>query len=287
MPLSPAHLARLRRLDRWLREGHGSGRPGLTGRLRVPAAELVDHRPYRPGDDPRHLDWRLLARLRRPFVRCGEARPASAVTLAVDCSSSMGFDHKLEVAVEIAFGLAYLAIEGEARLSLHLLGGGAPELAMGRGRGHLARVISVLEAARPGGEVAVAAALCDQATGLPPATQVILLSDLLEPMDRLAPLTRPALRGHPVEVIQILGANDLHPHPTGTCRLVDAESGQGREAVVDAAAVARYRSALARHQEALAALARRHRIPLLTVEAEGGAEAALLAFLRRPRGGER
>ena len=284
MSLSPALLARLRRLDRWLREGRGATRPGLTGRLRAPAAELVDHRPYQPGDDPRYLDWRLLARLRRPFVRQGEARSATQVAVAVDCSASMGFDRKLEVAAEVAVGIAYLALEGEARISLHLLGRPGPSVAMGRGRLHLGRVVAALEEARAGGEVAVAEALYGCAAAWPPGAQVILLSDLLEPVERLAPLGDLARRGHPVEVIQLLGPADLAPAATGPCRLVDAESGGGREAVVDMAAVARYQAALGRHQEAVAALARRHRIGLVVGEVAEGAEQALLAYLRLPRG---
>jgi len=284
MPLSPTLLARLRRLDRWLREGHGAARPGLTGRLRAPAAELVDHRPYQPGDDPRYLDWRLLARLRRPFIRRGEARAATVVALAVDCSASMGFDDKLAVAVEVTASLAYLALEGEARLSLHLLGPTPTTVAMGRGRAHLGRVVGTLEGARAGGEVAVAEALYGCGAGWPPGAQVILLSDLLEPVDELAPLGRLAQRGHPVEVVQLLGPSDLQPEATGPCRLVDGESGSGREAVVDETAVARYQAALARHQEAVAALARRHRIGLVQAETAAGAEATLLAYLRLERG---
>jgi len=284
MPLSPTLLARLRRLDRWLREGRGATRPGLTGHRRAPAAELVDHRPYRPGDDPRYLDWRLLARLRRPFVRQGEARGGGVVAVAVDCSSSMGFDRKLEVAVEVATSLAYLALEGEARLSLHLLGPTPTTVAMGRGRAHLGRVVAALEGARPTGRVAVAEALYGCGAGWPPTAQVILLSDLLEPVERLAPLGRLARRGHPVELIRLLGSSDLDPAATGACRLVDAESGSGREAVVDGAAVARYQTAFARHQEAVAALARRHRISVVQAETAAGAERALLAYLRLPRG---
>ncbi len=283
MPLSPTLLARLRRLDRWLREGRGATRPGLTGRLRAPAAELVDHRPYQAGDDPRYLDWRLLARLRRPFVRQGEARGAGAVAVALDCSASMGFDRKFEVAAEVAASLAYLALEGEARLSLHLLGGAT--VPMGRGRGHLGRVVAALEGARPGGAVAVAEALYGCAGGWPPGTQVVLLSDLLEPVERLAPLGRLARHGHPMEVVQILGPADLAPAATGPCRLKDAESGDGREAVVDGAAVVRYQTALTRHQEAVAALTRRHRMGWVAAEATAGAEQALLAYLRLPREG--
>jgi len=194
----------------------------------------------------------------------------------------MELDRKLEVAVELATCLAYLALEGEARLSLHLLGGAT--VAMGRGRAHLGRVVAALEEARPAGGVAAAEVLYGCAAGWPPGGQVILLSDLLEPIERLAPLGDLARRGHPVEVIQLLGDSDLAPQASGACRLVDVESGDGREAVVDAATVARYQATLARHQEAVAALARRYRMGLMVAEAAAGAEQALLTYLRLPRG---
>ncbi|NCO57296.1 MAG: hypothetical protein COW73_09515 [Nitrospirae bacterium CG18_big_fil_WC_8_21_14_2_50_70_55] len=285
MALSPALLARLRRLDRWLREGHGATRPGLAGRARTPAAEVAEYRPYQPGDDPRYLDWRVLARLRRPFIRHGEARRATVVVVAVDCSASMGLDRKFEVATEIATALAYLALEGEARLFLHLLGTNPTPVAGGSGRALLGLLAAALEAAKPAGEVAVAAALYGGSVAWPPGAQVVLLSDLLEPVERLAPLGDLARRGHPVEVIQLLGEGDLHPAPTGPCLLLDVESGEGRAAVADLATVARYQAALARHQEGVAALARRHRIGLVVAQAAAGAEAALFAYLRHGGGG--
>jgi len=45
----------------------------LTGRHKSPfrgfSVEFAEHRPYFPGDDPRYLDWKALAKLDRLFVR--------------------------------------------------------------------------------------------------------------------------------------------------------------------------------------------------------------------------
>ena len=38
-------------------------------RSRGPGFDFDEHRPYRPGDDVRRIDWNVTARLRQPFVR--------------------------------------------------------------------------------------------------------------------------------------------------------------------------------------------------------------------------
>src|SRR5688500_15490039 len=66
--------------------------PGThRSRLRGTAPELSEYRLYRQGDDPRDLDWKLLARSDRPFVRLADDRAVHETWLLLDGSASMGF----------------------------------------------------------------------------------------------------------------------------------------------------------------------------------------------------
>src|SRR3954470_20957102 len=82
-------------------------------RLRGNSSEFSEFRPYRQGDDPRRVDWRLLARSDRAYVRLTTDRATLRTAIVVDASASMAFPtDTLEKGVrarEIAIGLAAVA----------------------------------------------------------------------------------------------------------------------------------------------------------------------------------
>jgi len=277
-------LARLRRLQWWLHEGSGAARTGVSGRLRQPAVEFFDHRPYTPGDDPRYLDWRLLARLRRPFVRRGEARRGATVALVVDASASMGIGDggKLSVAVELVAALTYLTLEQGGRVSLHILGEGATAVGPGRGQPHLTTLLAALERARPAGRIDLGAQLPPLAYQWRGPTHGILLSDLMQPTPELDGLGQVVARGHHLDLIQVLDRADTEPDLDGPFRLVDPEGGPSLPANVDHDLRAAYRRALATHIDALRHLARRHHMRYLRVDTSTTMERALIDYLALP-----
>jgi uncharacterized protein (DUF58 family) len=85
---------------------HRSKRRGL-------GAEFTEYRAYRQGDDPRQLDWKLLARTDRAYVRLAEEQAILPTILVVDASASMaypapGFDKWVQ-ACRMVVGLAAVA----------------------------------------------------------------------------------------------------------------------------------------------------------------------------------
>src|SRR5258708_18011859 len=81
--------------------------------LRGNSSEFSEFRPYRQGDDPRRLDWRLLARSDRAYVRLTTDRATFSTTVIVDASASMAFPQpardKWRLARELVVGLASVA----------------------------------------------------------------------------------------------------------------------------------------------------------------------------------
>lgn len=75
--------------------------------------EFTEYRPYRQGDDPRRLDWKLLARTDRAFLRITNDRATLGTILILDASASMAFplatQGKWEQACRIAIGLSAVA----------------------------------------------------------------------------------------------------------------------------------------------------------------------------------
>src|SRR6478609_8486452 len=112
--LDPEVLARIGSLELLARavvEGFMSGlhRSPFTGF----STEFTEYRQYNPGDDLRYLDWRLLARTDRYFIKKYRADTNTQCHLLIDTSASMNYAHassvtKLQYAQFLAASLAYL-----------------------------------------------------------------------------------------------------------------------------------------------------------------------------------
>ncbi len=90
--LRPADLERLRHLvlaTRARAEGHYPGRHASPQHGR--SIEFRDHQPYQFGDSATEIDWKLLARTDKPYVKRSEHQADLTVQLIVDASASMAY----------------------------------------------------------------------------------------------------------------------------------------------------------------------------------------------------
>jgi uncharacterized protein (DUF58 family) len=78
------------------------------------SVEFLQHREYVPGDDLRHVDWKVWARQDRLYVKQFEEETNLRCNLLVDVSSSMSYGsgplNKYEYACTLACSLAYLVL---------------------------------------------------------------------------------------------------------------------------------------------------------------------------------
>ena len=119
--LSPAVMARLDRLDVASRKLLRGSLPGeRRSRRRGRSVEFDDFRDYAPGDDLRHVDWNIYARLDRLYVKLFREEEDLALNILVDNSASMdmGSPGKLLFAHQLAFALAYVGILRQHRVSV-------------------------------------------------------------------------------------------------------------------------------------------------------------------------
>lgn len=91
------------------------------------SVEFEDFRPYLPGDDLRHVDWNVFARLDRFFIKIFQEEQDLAVHVVLDASASMdaGNPNKLLFAQRVAMALGYAALVGNNRVAAWIFGGGA------------------------------------------------------------------------------------------------------------------------------------------------------------------
>ena len=94
-----------------------------VGPARGRSQEFAEHRSYVPGDDPRTLDWKVMARSDREIVRTYEEHSRLQVTLIVDSSGSMAFrgkrgPSKITYASQLAAALAHIFLRQGDSVSL-------------------------------------------------------------------------------------------------------------------------------------------------------------------------
>ena len=100
---------------RWpARSAVRGGIPGAhTSRLRGISAEFTEYRPYRQGDDPRRIDWKLFARSDRAYIRLSNDRAILPTMIVLDASASMAFpvdtNAKWKLAAQLGVGLGAVA----------------------------------------------------------------------------------------------------------------------------------------------------------------------------------
>src|SRR3954470_14216117 len=120
--LDPSLVERLNQLQLTARSVVEGSTVGLHRTpLKGASVEFRQHRSYVPGDEPRRLDWRVLGRTDRPYVREYEEETNLRALILLDCSGSMkygglgvqgsGFSQmKFDYASRIAASLAYLML---------------------------------------------------------------------------------------------------------------------------------------------------------------------------------
>ena len=116
--------------------------------------EFEQVRDYHPGDDIRHIDWNVTARMNAPFVKEHREERELTVMLVVDVSSSGAFGSvaklKSEVAAEVAALLAYTAIKSNDRVGLIIFSDRIEHfIPPKKGRAHVWRVIRDILTYRP------------------------------------------------------------------------------------------------------------------------------------------
>lgn len=240
---------------RWPSRRRVSGAlPGVhDSRRRGMSPELSEFRAYRQGDDPRQLDWKLLARTDRAYVRLAEERSILPTIFVLDASASMDFPSgaksKWTLAVTVTIGLAAVAHASGDPVGLIVPTASGEILIPPRTRrgvvDELARALGVV---RPEGSPALDDAM--RRTGN--ARRIVLVSDFL---GREPELTGAALalaqQGREVCAIHVVAERELDPG-RDTRMVVDPEDPSlrrplSRESVVDyRAEFDAWRAALAR-----------------------------------------
>ncbi len=221
VPLSdPTALAKFGRLEvvaKLVVEGY------LIGQHKSPfkgaSIEFVEHRHYYPGDEIRHIDWRVFGKTDRYFIKEYEEETNMRVHLLLDCSASMAYpEHpgtgrmtKWTYAATVAASLAHLLVHQQDGVGLTLFDHGVRrQIPVSANPASLHAFASLIEAHAPNDKTDMKSLFHQLAGRLPPRGMVVILSDLLTDVtDIIRGLQRFRYGNHDVLVMHILDHDEL------------------------------------------------------------------------------
>ncbi|MBO0935131.1 DUF58 domain-containing protein [Fibrella sp. HMF5335] len=195
--------------------------------------EFAQYRDYRPGDDPKRIDWKRYAQTDKHLVRESETESSHQVRLLLDLSGSMNYAEdnvsRLDYAKVLLASLAYIANRQSDQISLYGLRNGQIEPLVPPGKQAFQKVLGVLTSVKAAG------AWPDTVPTLPGLKRnqtelLILVSDLLQLNDEWLTLLRQAASPHrEVLLIQVLGNQEVAFNLAGFYQFQDLETGQTLE----------------------------------------------------------
>ena len=215
-------------VDGFIAGRHRSARKGAS-------VEFAEHREYTPGDDLRKLDWKLIARRQRFYVREYVDETNLRATILLDTSGSMGYRgrlsagglSKLEYAQHLAASLAYVLIRQQDAVGFVAFDTRPNVIMSPKAQPpQLRRILMEVDRIRPGGETDAAAVLHEVAERVPRRSVVFVLSDLFGDPDAIVnALHHFRFRYDEVVVLQVMAGEELEFPFAEMLRFEDAETG--------------------------------------------------------------
>jgi uncharacterized protein (DUF58 family) len=228
--LHPATIARTSRLDlraRQVVEGF------IAGMHRSPffghSVEFVQHRDYTPGDDIRHLDWKVWSKTDKFYVKQFEEETNLRAMVALDVSNSMHYGrgalNKYNYACTIAACLSYLLLRQQDAVGLVSFDEDIRQIVPARSQQtHIDALVKAMDVSRPRDKTDLEKILRRVAESTPNRGMIILVSDLLadrEPLFRGLEMLKH--RRHDVLVFHVLDDDELTFPFAGTTRFEGME----------------------------------------------------------------
>ena len=193
------------------------------------AVEFAGHREYVPGDDPKHIDWRIYFNREKYFIKQYEMETNFVCHLVLDASASMrygeGRQQKLLYASRMAAMLGYSVVEQSDKVSLatfdeRILGVVKPSNSMSQ----IVRMTSHLDEIEPVKKTNMGACLSELCGRMKRREIVMIFSDFFTDLDELeAALQQLRYNKHEVILFQIMHHDELDFQFEGMIKFVGLE----------------------------------------------------------------
>lgn len=264
-----------------------------TGMHRSPhkgfSVEFKQHRQYVPGDEIRHIDWRVFGRSDRFYIREYEEETNLRATLLLDLSGSMDYGRngltKAHYATRLAASLAYLMLGQQDSVGLVTFDTKIRRYIPPRSRvSHIQVLIDELEKSKPGGETELGTVFHDLVPKLQKRGLLIIISDCFGDVPSLLKaLAHFRHAHHEILVFQIWDRDELtFPFQQWT-QFESLEKGSEKHLLDPVLLREAYLENLEKFRTELVKGCRRHKIDLVPFVTDQPYADALAAYISRRR----
>jgi uncharacterized protein (DUF58 family) len=297
--LDPRVLTRLTRLEikaRLIVEGF------IAGLHRSPyrgfSVEFAEHREYVPGDDIRHVDWKVFGRSDRYYIKQYEEETNLKAYILLDVSESMSYPQypttpggspsKFEYATWVAASLSYLLLRQQDAVGLAVFDDRVRTFVPpSSSPAHLPTLLSAMDGQELTRRTRAGTIFHELADRVKKKGLIIIISDLLDDLDRLRlGLKHLRYRDHEVLVFHVM-AHDEMVFPFRRMTLFEGLEGQPTELADPAALREAYLAELNQFLAAVRKMCREDRIDYVQLDTDAKLDVALSAFLAARRGSQK
>jgi len=248
------------------------------------STDFAEHRAYNPGDDIRHIDWRLYARTDRFYLKEFEADTNTNFLVLLDASASMAYGShgvtKLEYAKYVAACLSYLANRQRDRVGLIAFAEDIVDYVPPSAK-HLLNVLHSVDRLQAKGRAALYKTMLKVSDLQRRRGIILLISDLYESTDELRNAIAP-LRdaGHDVVVMHVLDPAEVAFPFDSAATFEDMETGE-RLPIVPGRQRKEYADLVTGHLDAVERLMAEGGVDYLRAESSRPVDDLLFAYLLR------
>ena len=193
--------------------------------------EFAQHREYAPGDDPRYLDWKILGRTEKLFLKQFQDETNLRAHILLDSSASMGFKgssgiSKLDFGKLVAASLTYLLLRQEDAVSVSAFAEKLSFYIPPRHQlSHMPLIFEKLETLSPGDETSFVSVLRDFGKHIKKRSLLVIICDLMgDAGEIIKALKYYKFRHHEVMVFHVLNRGELDFAYSGETVFRDLES---------------------------------------------------------------
>jgi uncharacterized protein (DUF58 family) len=196
------------------------------------SVEFAEHRQYMPGDDFRHIDWKVYGKSDRFYIKQFEEETNLKGYILLDASNSMGFKSdgisKLEYGSYLAASISYLMLRQQDAPGLLVYDEKIRANIPPKGaRSHINPILIELNQTEPSSKTDSSVAFHELAERIKRRGLVIVISDLLDdPEKLLTGLKHFRHRQHEVIVFHVLDPYERNFAYSGEARFKDMETGK-------------------------------------------------------------